>query len=328
MRAVMAYMASRNNGNSNEMRQGGNQNNYGEARGYSGGNQGDYGEMRGGGGNRNEYNEMRQGGNRNEMRGGNQDNYDEMRRGGGGNRSEYGEMRGEYGGAESRYRGRDGRWRAGRRRSEMDGGMGEEWQDEMPEDARAYDARNEYQPQQNNYGRAESRYKPEYPIAPMDARGGLYDGGGGIGFGTRDREYETRSHYESGENANRQSAKVGGMMWMEPQEGGMDMKLDRETAEKWVRAMRNEDSARPTGPRWSMDELKPMAQKFGIKPDSEEFIEFFAMTNAMYSDYCGVAKKFNITSPEFYGLMALAWMRDKDAVPNKTAMYYECCVKK
>lgn len=311
MRAVMAYRMSRG-GNSNEMRRGGNQNNYGESRG----NQGSYGEMRDG------YSEMRQGGNRNEygeMRG----NHSEMRRSG--NRNAYDEMGEENGGAESRYRGRDGRWKAGRRRSKMDGGMDEEW----PEDARAYEARNEYQPKPNNYGRVENRYKPEYPIAPRDERGGLYDGGNGLGFGTRDRQYETRSHYDGGEGGRRQSAKVGGMMWMEPQEGE-EMKLDRKTAEEWVRSMRNEDTARPTGGRWSMEELKPMAQKMGIStdPEDEEFLEFWAMTNAMYSDYCTVAKKFNITSPEFYGMMAKAWMDDKDAMPNKTAMYYMCCVKK
>lgn len=306
MRAVVAYMATKNAGNSNEMRQGGNQNNYGEARGYSDGNQ-------------NRYNEMRRGENRNE--------YGGMRRGEA--RNEDTQTQNEYGGTESRYRGRDGRWKAGRRRSEMETGMDEDWEEEMPEDARAYEARNEYQQRQNNYGRAESRYRPEYPIAPMDARGGLYDGGG-IGFGTRDEQYETRNHYGSGENMQRQSARVGGTMWMEPQEGGMNEKLDRVTAEKWVRSLKNEDTTRPTGGRWTMEELKPMAQKFGLKadPDDEEFIEFYAMTNAMYSDYCNVAKKFNITSPEYYGMMALAWMKDKDAVPNKTAMYYECCVKK
>lgn len=148
-----------------------------------------------------------------------------------------------------------------------------------------------------------------------------------IGFGTRDREYQTRGHYDDG-MGKRQAAQVGGTMWMEPINHHGEMMMERETAEKWMRTMRNEDSARPTGARWSMDELKPMAQKFGIKPDTEEFYEFAVMTNAMYSDYCGVAKKFNITSPEYYGLMALAWMRDKDAMPNKTAMYYQYIVKK
>lgn len=215
------------------------------------------------------------------------------------------------GGAESRYRGRDGRWKSGTRRSEYDGGAEENDQtgrrmgdDEEDDDMQANVIRWPYGPE---------------PDMPPENRT--------IGFGTRDREYQTRGHYDDG-MGERQAAQVGGTMWMEPINHHGEMKMDRETAEKWMRTMRNEDSARPTGARWSMDELKPMAQKFGIKPDTEEFYEFAVMTNAMYSDYCGVAKKFNITSPEYYGLMALAWMRDKDAMPNKTAMYYQYIVKK
>lgn len=214
---------------------------------------------------------------------------------------------------ESRYRGRDGRWKAGTRRSEYDGGaayndptgrrMGDD--DDMDDDAEA--------------NVIQWPYAPGIPHMPPESRM--------IGFGNRPREYETRSHYDGG----RQEAEVGGTMWMQPIEEhhhkGMK-KLDKATAERWVRSMRNEDPNRPTGARWSMDELKPMAQKFGIKPESEEFIEFYAMANAMYSDYCEVAKKFNITSPEYYGMMAKAWMEDRDAVPNKTAMYYECIVEK
>ena len=207
----------------------------------------------------------------------------------------------DYPETESRYRGKDGRWKAGRSRGEYDGGV----YDTYPEDRRMDDDDDE--------GMEENviQFPPE---------------GRQIGFGTREREYETRSHYEGGTNPQRKSAVVGGTMWMEPTEN--EETMDHATAEKWVRSMRGEDAARPTGGRWSMEDLKPMAQKFGIKPDTPEFFEFYAMTNAMYSDYCAVAKKFNITSPEYYGMMALAWMRDKDAVPNKTAMYYEHCVKK
>ena len=113
---------------------------------------------------------------------------------------------------------------------------------------------------------------------------------------------------------------------MEPENSGFEM--DRETAERWVRGMRNEDGTHPTGGRWSMEELKPVAQKLGVKAEGEEFFEFFAMTNAMYSDLSEVLKKFGFNGPEHYGMLALAWIRDKDGVKNKTAMYYECCVKK
>lgn len=292
----MAYMATRNNGNNNEMRQGGNQNNYGEARGYSGGNQGGYGEMRGGGGNRNEYNEMRGGGGYNEMRqgGGNQGNYGEMRRGGG-NRSEYNEMRGDYGEPESRYRGRDGRWRAGRRRSAMEGEM------RMGSD----DEEKEY----------EVKIKPsnivEWPYGQPEDRYVPYRTNRQIGFGNmhmqgkeQEREMEMgRSSYEP-------------------------IPFDRETAEEWVKNMHNEDKSHPKGGKWTVEQLKPLAQKCGIPSEGKKFWEFYAMTNAMYSDYSEVARKFGITSPEFYAFMAKAFIDDKDAEDNKVSLYYECIAKK
>ncbi|MBP3647206.1 MAG: hypothetical protein J6K55_12375 [Clostridia bacterium] len=191
--------------------------------------------------------------------------------------------------------------------------------DDMPEDARSYEARPEYQPHRNEYGRVESRYMPSYPIIQKPS-GGLYDGGGGLGFGTR-------SHYGTEKNDRRQTARVGGTMWMEPEENE-PMVLDKKTAEKWVQSMHGEDAERPSGGRWTMEELKPMAQKFGIEPDTEKFLEFWVMTNAFYNDFCEVAKKNGITSPEFYGMMAIAWMKDKDAMPGKTARYYKYIVQK
>ncbi len=41
-----------------------------------------------------------------------------------------------------------------------------------------------------------------------------------------------------------------------------------------------------------------------------------------------VAKKYNTLTPEFFADMAMAFISDKDAVENKTAMYYECIVEK
>lgn len=217
--------------------------------------------------------------------------------------------------AEMRRRGRDGRY--------MADGYG------MPEDARSYDARNEYRPQPREYGRAESRYMPEYPIV-QEPRGGLYDGGG-IGFGTREHQYETRSHYgEQGESPQRQTARVGGTMWMEPEgaETGGEMEITRDLAERWVSGMKNEDKSAPAGGKWTPDMLKPMAQKYGIPTEGKRFWEFYAMTNAMYSDYGEVARKHGINTPDFYACLAKAWMNDKDANPNKTALYYKYIVKK
>lgn len=222
----------------------------------------------------------------------------------------------EYeGGAESRYRGRDGRWRSGTRRSEY-AGMTGDWPDERRHD-----------PMDNNYDRRraggdddeeESRkYKievlpknvVEWPYAEPTGRRTSRQ----IGFGAQNNmEHSMRDDdMEMGHGS---------------REG--DMEFDRETAEHWVRSMRNEDKAHPVGGKWTADMLKPMAQKYGIPTDGPKFWELYAMTNAMYSDYGEVARKFGITSPEFYVCMAKAWMNDKDAEPDKTALYYEYIVKK
>ena len=50
--------------------------------------------------------------------------------------------------------------------------------------------------------------------------------------------------------------------------------------------------------------------------------------NALYSDYYGVAKKHNALTPDFFADMAMAFISDKDAVKNKSALYYECIAKK
>lgn len=107
-----------------------------------------------------------------------------------------------------------------------------------------------------------------------------------------------------------------------------DAHFDRETAERWVRGMQNEDASHPVGGKWSPDMLKPLAQKYGMPTDGQKFWELYAMTNAMYSDYSEVARKFGVTSPEFYVCMAKAWMDDKDAEPDKTALYYDYIVRK
>jgi hypothetical protein len=95
-----------------------------------------------------------------------------------------------------------------------------------------------------------------------------------------------------------------------------------ELAHEWTKHMKNGDGT--VGPHWTMEQTKQLAQQRGI--DAEP-AEFFAVMNAMYSDYYEVARKHNVHSTEFYADLAKAWLKDKDAVPNKAAMYYECIVK-
>lgn len=105
-------------------------------------------------------------------------------------------------------------------------------------------------------------------------------------------------------------------------------RMDQQTAERWVSEMEGNDPAVPDGGKWTPDQVKPFAQRYGFPTDGEKFWEFYAIMNAMYSDAYETAKEFNVVKPEFFASLAKGWLNDKDAVPNKAQMYYECIVKK
>lgn len=100
-----------------------------------------------------------------------------------------------------------------------------------------------------------------------------------------------------------------------------DDHLTREQAEKWVRGMKSEDGK--TGARWPYEEIKRYAANFGIQGE-EQVVEFFAVMNALYSDYCKVAKKYGVDKTDFWADLAKAFIHDKDAKSGKVKMYYEC----
>lgn len=112
----------------------------------------------------------------------------------------------------------------------------------------------------------------------------------------------------------------------EPQRGMAEHRrvpeFDMETAREWVESMKGEDGK--SGEHWTMEQLKPIMQQRGIDAKPEEF---WAIMNALYSDYCKVAKKHNVSTVDFYADMAKAWIDDKDAVEDKVAAYYEYVVK-
>lgn len=102
-----------------------------------------------------------------------------------------------------------------------------------------------------------------------------------------------------------------------------DEEFTEETAEKWVKAMRNTDGTK--GPHWTQEQTRKVMKHMGV--NDVEPHEFYAVMNAMYSDYCAVAKKFGVDRPEFYGELAKAWLMDEDAVEDKAAAYYCYVVK-
>lgn len=103
--------------------------------------------------------------------------------------------------------------------------------------------------------------------------------------------------------------------------------MTRQKAEKWIAGMANEDPARPEGGKWTLEQVKPYAQKHGIPTEGKKLYEFYAVMNAMYSDYSEVAKKYNAATPDFFAELAKAFIQDKDAVPDKVERYYETIVK-
>lgn len=98
--------------------------------------------------------------------------------------------------------------------------------------------------------------------------------------------------------------------------------LDERTAHEWSKKMKNADGS--TGAHWTKEQVKPYMQQVGYQGEE---IEFWVIMNAMYSDYCKVAKKYGVDRPEYYAEIAKAWLDDKDAIPDKAAAYYECIVK-
>lgn len=99
--------------------------------------------------------------------------------------------------------------------------------------------------------------------------------------------------------------------------------LTRDEAEKWVKGMKSEDGK--TGGRWPLNEIKQYAGNFGVNGD--EVVDFFAVMNALYTDYCKVAKKYGVDKVDFWADMAKAFMHDKDAGEGKVKKYYECIAK-
>ena len=105
---------------------------------------------------------------------------------------------------------------------------------------------------------------------------------------------------------------------------GKGGRLTKETAEAWVEHMENEDGTR--GPHWKMEQTEQVRRQKGLDCDPTEF---WVAMNAAYSDLSKLAKKYSVNNMDYYVDYVMSyWFKDKDAVPNKLAAYYENVVKK
>ena len=209
--------------------------------------------------------------------------------------------------------------------------------------------RSEMNYQRNEGGRGENRRgemnypQNEYRSGEMNYSRGEYEGGGmenrRMGFGEqpmdnyememrrrRRRSDGTFMHYGGEESEMGEPIRFGGMVSMGGAGMGGKKKMSREMAEEWVESMEGDDPAKPKGGKWTPEQIKPIAQKYGVPTDGERFWEFYAIMNAMYSDYYAVAKKYNTLNPDYFADLAMAFLNDKDAVKNKATVYYECIV--
>lgn len=354
--AKMLMISSRGgSGGQNEMRSGGQNEMRNEMR--SGGEMRNEMRYEGGSGGRNEMRYEGGSGGRNEMRNGGEMRYEggsggrnEMRyEGGSGGQNEMrngGEMRGGYGDMrnemESRFRDRRGRehydngrfaprnemeeMRGGQMRNEMRGAQNEmragygdmrnEMRGEMRNDyMRANEMRGEMRGEMRSEG-GQSRY-PFGPVPP------IYEGGGEmnrIGFVVPIGRSEVGGDFRSDASYS-EMGQQGGMPMMGGA-SGETMMLTEEMAHEWMQGLQNEDGTK--GPHWSKEQIKQVMTQKGAK---QEPIEFWAIMNTLYADYCSVLKKHGVNTIDFYVDLTNAWLKDKDAQKGKAARYFQYIVK-
>lgn len=234
------------------------------------------------------------------------------------------DMRNEYN-MDPRYRDSRGRYESERyapRNEYMEDNMqmGDDIESRRRRDSRGRYMRSEWEDgMEDNYGN-DARMRG-YPGRPFP----VYEGGRSnmnqIGFdysgdNVRTDYGMTATHKTGNEMEYRKSPQMGGYSHSE------GTPMTKEMAEEWTRYMRNEDGTK--GPHWTMDQVKQVMAQKGIKYDPAEF---YAIMNAMYSDYCAVFKKHGCNNIDLYIDLTAAWLNDQDAVPNKASMYYECIVK-
>lgn len=82
--------------------------------------------------------------------------------------------------------------------------------------------------------------------------------------------------------------------------------------------MQNADGTK--GPHWTFEQAKKLMEQYGVSYDP---CAFWSTLNMVYSDYCGVARKYVISKEGFYIDLAKAFLLDADAKPDKLARYYE-----
>ncbi len=95
----------------------------------------------------------------------------------------------------------------------------------------------------------------------------------------------------------------------------------------WVAKFQNEDGT--YGPHWSIEDTTSVANSNGVTFTNISTEDWYTALNMAYSDYCQIAKKFNVDNVAFYVDLAKQFLWDKDTKMghNKLVEYYEHIAK-
>ena len=101
-------------------------------------------------------------------------------------------------------------------------------------------------------------------------------------------------------------------------------RLTMDDARQWAEKMQNADGTR--GPHWTIAQTEQVKRENGMRCNAAEF---FAIMNAIYSDFCVALKECGISehNTACYAKLAHAWINDQDAEEGKAKRYFEFIVK-
>ena len=170
---------------------------------------------------------------------------------------------------------------------------------------------------EQNYGEARRRRYSNGRFAPSGSYGGYHEMEGEMRGGRNRIGFEM--------DGGRMEMRYGGGMQEEQMRGhGSSMsfrRIDRRVADQWVQEMQEESGME----LWPREMTRQIARKNGMSGLDEN--EFYAVYNAMYTDFCEVAKDWGVDKPDFFADLARAFLEDEDAVEDKAAAYYACIVR-
>lgn len=95
---------------------------------------------------------------------------------------------------------------------------------------------------------------------------------------------------------------------------------------KLASSLKNEDGT--SSPKWTLEETTSVANDYDVEMTHISKLDWYLTLNMIYSDYCEIAKKYNLDMPEFYVDIAKQFLFDSDSKngTEKLELYF-CYIK-